>query len=72
MLFRLTVTAGSGLLNDVIRLDPSVMISGHLPATSGALIRKVVGNLLGSLSDERFGLPDREAVEALFAAPLPS
>lgn len=59
-----------GLLNDVLRLDPSVMISGHLPATSGGMIRKVVGNLLGSLSDERFALPDREAVEALFAQPV--
>lgn len=58
------------LLEDVLRLDPSVMISGHLPATSGAMIRKVVGNLLGSLSEERFALPDREAVEALFAQPV--
>jgi glyoxylase-like metal-dependent hydrolase (beta-lactamase superfamily II) len=55
------------LLEDVLRLEPTAVISGHLPATSGDMIRKVVGNLLGSLSEERFALPDREAVEALFA-----
>jgi hypothetical protein len=58
------------LLNYVLRLDPATMISGHLPAVSGPMIRTVVGNLLGALSDERFGLPDREAVEALFAPPV--
>lgn len=54
-------------LNDILRLDPAAIISGHLPATAGKTIRTVVGNLLGALSEERFTLPDRESVEALFA-----
>ena len=41
----------------------------HLPATAGQLIRTVLGNMLGSLSENRFQLPSRDAVEALFAEP---
>lgn len=55
------------LLSDVERLDPSTIISGHLPATSGSMIHKVLGNLLGSMSEDRFRAPDRETVEQFFA-----
>lgn len=57
------------LLSDIERLDPAAIISGHLPATAGKMIHTVLGNMLGALSENRFALPDREAVEALFAAP---
>lgn len=57
------------LLADVEKLDPSSIISGHLPATAGRMIHAVLANMLGSLSENRFALPDREAVEALFAQP---
>lgn len=57
------------LLGDILRLDPSTIISGHLPATAGPMIGKVLGNMLGSLSDDRFAHPDREAIEGLFAQP---
>ncbi len=55
------------LLSDIERLDPSTIISGHLPATSGPMIHKVLGNLLGSMGANRFGGPDRETIEGLFA-----
>ncbi|MDC9825969.1 MBL fold metallo-hydrolase [Devosia sp. ZB163] len=58
-----------GLLNDIQRLDPSTIISGHLPATSGRMIGTVLGNMLGSLSEDRFQHPDRETIEGLFAQP---
>jgi glyoxylase-like metal-dependent hydrolase (beta-lactamase superfamily II) len=57
------------LLDDVERLDPTAIISGHLPATAGRSIHTVLGNMLGALSEDRFALPDRDAVEALFAQP---
>lgn len=57
------------LLTDIEKLDPSTIISGHLPATAGRMIHTVLGNMLGALAEDRFALPDREAVEALFAAP---
>jgi hypothetical protein len=60
------------MLDDVLKLDPVAIISGHLPATAGATMRRVVGNLLGAVSEERFALPSREAVEALFAEPVAS
>jgi glyoxylase-like metal-dependent hydrolase (beta-lactamase superfamily II) len=55
------------LLSDVEKLDPSTIISGHLPATSAPMIKKVLGNLLGSMGAGRFAAPDRETIEALFA-----
>lgn len=58
------------LLGDVERLDPSTIISGHLPATSGPMIRTVLRNLLGSMDASRFPGPDRETIEALFAQPV--
>lgn len=58
-----------GLLEDIRRLDPAAIISGHLPMTSGAMIGKVLGNMLGSLSEDRFAHPDRDTIEALFAEP---
>jgi glyoxylase-like metal-dependent hydrolase (beta-lactamase superfamily II) len=57
------------LLSDILRLDPTAIISGHLPVTAGPMIRTVVGNMLGSLSNDRFGMPDRETIEGLFAQP---
>lgn len=57
------------LLSDIERIDPAAIISGHLPATAGRLIHTVLGNMLGALSENRFALPDREAVEAMFAEP---
>jgi flavorubredoxin len=54
------------LLGDIQRLDPATIISGHLPATAGKMIGTVLGNMLGSLSDDRFTHPDRETIEALF------
>jgi flavorubredoxin len=57
------------LLGDIEKLDPSAIISGHLPATSGRMIHKVLGNMLGSLSEDRFKHPDRETIEGLFAQP---
>ena len=59
------------LLSDVERLDPSTIISGHLPGTSGPLIRTVLGNLLGSMSAGRFSGPDRETIESLFMPGAP-
>lgn len=57
------------LLADIERLDPAAIISGHLPATAGKMIRRVLGNMLGSLSEDRFTHPDRETIEGLFAQP---
>jgi glyoxylase-like metal-dependent hydrolase (beta-lactamase superfamily II) len=57
------------LLSDILRLDPAAIISGHLPVTAGRMIGRVVGNMLGSLSDDRFAMPDRETIEQLFAEP---
>lgn len=57
------------LLHDIERINPAAIISGHLPMTSGRMIHKVLGNMLGALSEDRFQHPDREAVEALFAQP---
>jgi flavorubredoxin len=57
----------SALISDVERLDPSTIISGHLPATSGKMIHTVLGNLVGSMGASRFGGPDRETIEGLFA-----
>ncbi len=57
------------LLSDIERLDPTAIISGHLPVTAGPMIRKVLGNMLGSLSEDRFAHPDRETIEGLFAQP---
>lgn len=57
------------LLRDIERLDPAAIISGHLPATAGRMIHTVLGNMLGSLSDDRFAHPDRETIEGLFAQP---
>jgi glyoxylase-like metal-dependent hydrolase (beta-lactamase superfamily II) len=63
-------SAFGALLSDVERLDPSTIISGHLPATSGSMIRTVLGNLLGSMSAGRFRGPDRDTIEQLiFAQP---
>lgn len=55
------------LLADIERLAPGAIISGHLPAIAGAMIRTVLGNLLDALSRDRFGHPDRDAIAALFA-----
>ncbi|WP_423067483.1 MBL fold metallo-hydrolase [Devosia sp. CN2-171] len=57
------------LLSDIEKLDPSTIISGHLPATSGPMIHKILGNLVGAMGASRFGGPDRETIEGLFAAP---
>jgi glyoxylase-like metal-dependent hydrolase (beta-lactamase superfamily II) len=62
-------TVFGALLSDIERLDPSTIISGHLPATSGPMIRRVLGNLLGAMGASRFGGPDRETIEGLFAQP---
>ncbi len=57
------------LLRDIEQLDPSAIISGHLPATAGKMIGTVLGNMLGALSEDRFTHPDRETIEGLFAQP---
>lgn len=57
------------LLSDILRLDPAAIISGHLPATAGKTIGTVLGNMLGSLSNDRFAMPDRETIEQMFAEP---
>ena len=57
------------LLGDIQRLDPTAIISGHLPATAGAMIGQVLGNMLGALSEDRFAHPDRDTIEELFAQP---
>jgi flavorubredoxin len=57
------------LLSDVERLDPTTIIGGHLPATSGKMIRTVLGNLLGAMSAGKFNGPDRETIESLIFAP---
>ncbi len=59
----------SALLSDIEKLDPSAIISGHLPAASGPMIHKVLGNLIGSMGASRFGGPDRDTIEGLFAQP---
>jgi flavorubredoxin len=58
-----------GLLSDIQRLDPTAIISGHLPVTAGRTMHKVLANMLGALSEDRFNHPDRETIEALFAEP---
>ncbi len=57
------------LLSDIERLNPTAIISGHLPVTAGRMIPKVLGNMLGALSEDRFSHPDRDTIEALFALP---
>ena len=57
------------LLSDIEKLDPSAIISGHLPAASRPVIHKVLGNLVGAMGASRFGGPDRETIEGLFAQP---
>jgi glyoxylase-like metal-dependent hydrolase (beta-lactamase superfamily II) len=57
------------LLGDIQKLEPAAIISGHLPATAGKTIGTVLGNMLGSLSEDRFAHPDRETIEGLFAQP---
>jgi flavorubredoxin len=57
------------LFSDIERLDPAAIISGHLPVLLGKEIHVVLSNMMGSLSEDRFALPDREAIEALFADP---
>ncbi|WP_374626366.1 MBL fold metallo-hydrolase [Devosia sp.] len=57
------------LLSDIARLDPTAIISGHLPVTAGGMIPRVLGNMLGALSEDRFAHPDRDSIEALFALP---
>ena len=51
-------------------VDATAIISGHLPATAGKMIHTVLGNMFGSLSDDRFAHPDRETIEGLFAQPM--
>ncbi|RYE10866.1 MAG: MBL fold metallo-hydrolase [Hyphomicrobiales bacterium] len=58
-----------GLLRDIETLDPTAIISGHLPVTAGAMMHKVLGNMLGALSEDRFSHPDRDTIEGLFAQP---
>lgn len=53
------------LLGDIARLDPSTIISGHLPATSG-MTHRLLGNIMESLGAGRFPVPDRASIEALF------
>jgi flavorubredoxin len=57
------------LLSDIEKLDPSSIISGHLPVASGPMIHTVLENLIGSMGASRFGGPDRETIEGLFAQP---
>ncbi len=59
----------SALLSDIEKLDPSAIISGHLPMARGPMIHKVLGNLIGSMGASRFGGPDRDTIEGLFAQP---
>jgi glyoxylase-like metal-dependent hydrolase (beta-lactamase superfamily II) len=61
--------AFGALLSDVQKLDPATIISGHLPATSGSMIRTVLGNLLGAMSAGRFKGPDRDTIEQLLFTP---
>jgi glyoxylase-like metal-dependent hydrolase (beta-lactamase superfamily II) len=59
-------TAFGHLLSDIVRLDPSAIISAHLPVATG-VTERLLGNLMGSLSEDRFGHPDRDTIEALLA-----
>lgn len=56
------------LLSDIQRLDPSAIISGHLPVASAAMTGKVLGNLMAAVAGGRIAGPDRETVEAVIAS----
>ncbi len=56
------------LLADIERLDPSAIISGHLPVAEKSVTQRLFRNMLGGVATRIAG-PDREAIEALFAEP---
>lgn len=57
------------LLADLERLDPSAIISGHLPVAEKSVTQRLFRNMLGGVATRISG-PDREAIEALFAEPV--
>lgn len=55
------------LLGDIERLDPSAIISGHLPAALPRMTSRLLGNIMAAVSGGRIAAPDREAVESIMA-----
>jgi hypothetical protein len=56
------------LLSDIQRLDPSAIISGHLPVASPDMTSTLLGNIMAAVSGGRIAAPDRETVEGIMAA----
>jgi len=56
------------LLSDIERLDPSAIISGHLPVAERLVTHRLLRNMMGAVAGKIAG-PDREAIEAMFAQP---
>jgi flavorubredoxin len=58
--------AFGGLLRSIERLDPSAIISGHLPVARG-ITRRLAANLNDALAGGTFAVPDHETFERLIA-----
>lgn len=56
------------LMSDIQRLDPSAIISGHLPVADRSATDRLLRNMIGGVASRIAG-PDRETIEALFAQP---
>lgn len=56
------------LLADIERLDPTAIISGHLPFASQRVTKRLLTNMMGGVATKIAG-PDRETIEAMFAEP---
>ncbi len=55
-----------GMLEQIVRLDPSAIVSGHLPAAHG-ITRRLAGNLQEAVTAGRFDVPDHDTFERLIA-----
>ena len=58
---------GGGLLRNIERLDPSAIISGHLPVARGRDRDWSARNLNEALSAGVFDVPDHDTFERLIA-----
>ena len=54
------------VLSDIDRLDPSAIISGHLPVARG-VTRRVIGAVDAAVGGGRIAAPDRDTIERLLA-----
>ncbi len=54
-------------LNGVRELDPTMVLSSHLPAASGAMLERLLGSLEAAPSAQPFVGPDQAALEQMLA-----